>query len=108
MSSSLDSIYKKLASSLEPGHTQEIKFDPERQISPAVAHELNNVLAIVQGYAERLLLKHGENPALETHLKLIAEAARRATTIVRDALPPKPASDSIRQISPPQLQPVAA
>ena len=55
-----------------------------------VAHELNNIVTIIQGYADRLLLKHGENPALETHLKLISEAARRATAIVRDASPPDP------------------
>lgn len=90
-----------MASSLEPDPecAQEINFDPEHHIAPAVAHELNNVLAIIQGYADRLLLNHGENPALETHLKHISEATRRATTIVRDALPQQPASDSARQIS---------
>lgn len=90
MSSSFDSIYKKLTSSLEhggAGHVHAEKFDPTRHVAPLVAHELNNIFAIIQGYADRLLLKHSENPALEAHLKLISEAARRATTIVRDATP---------------------
>jgi signal transduction histidine kinase len=92
MSSSLDSIYKKMASSLEQGgagHVHEAKFDPARHVSPVVAHELNNILTIIQGYADRLLLKHGDNPALETHLKLISEAAHRASILVRSAAPPE-------------------
>ena len=85
--SSFDSIYKKLASSLEngAGHAHESKFDPTRHIAPVVAHELNNILTIIQGYADRLLIKHETNSALEPHLKLISEAARRATTIVRSS-----------------------
>jgi len=63
------------------------KSDPGRHLSPAVAHELNNMLTIIQGYAENLLLLHGKTPALETHLHHIAEAARRATKVVRNALP---------------------
>jgi nitrogen-specific signal transduction histidine kinase len=99
MSSSFDSIYKKMASSLETGgagHMHEAKLDPARHISPVVAHELNNILTIIQGYADRLLLKHGENPALVAHLKLISEAAHRASILVRSAvtseadMPPRP------------------
>ena len=93
MSSSLDSIYKKMASSLEAGgagHAHDTKFDPARHISPIVAHELNNILTIILGYTDRLILKHRENPAMEPHLKLISEAARRATTLVRSAVPPEP------------------
>jgi nitrogen-specific signal transduction histidine kinase len=93
--SSLDLIYRKMSSSLErngAGHAQESKFDPARHIPPAVAHELNNILTIIQGYADRLLIKHGENPALEQNLKLITEATRRATYLVRDATPPSGAN----------------
>jgi len=92
MSSSFDSIYKKMASSLESGGAGQAyaaKIDPTRQISPVVAHELNNLLTIIQGYADRLLMKHGENPALEAHLKLISEASRRAAIVVRSAVPPQ-------------------
>jgi hypothetical protein len=89
MSSSFDSIYKKMTppSSGGAGHAHEAKFDPARHVSPVVAHELNNILTIIQGYADRLLLKHGDNPALDAHLKLISEAARRASILVRSAVP---------------------
>lgn len=91
MMSSFDSIYKKLASSLEggAGHAHESNFDPARHVAPVVAHELNNILTIIQGYSDRLLIKHEKDPALQPHLKLISEAARRATAIVRAALPGK-------------------
>jgi len=73
---------------MEPGgagHALESKFDPQRHIAPVVAHELNNILTIIQGYADRLLLKHEKDTTLEPHLKLISEAARRASTIVRSS-----------------------
>jgi hypothetical protein len=109
MSSSLDPIYKKMASSPESvgaGYAPEVKFDPVRQISPVVAHELNNLLTIIQGYTDRLLLKHGDNPALQAHLKLISEASRRAATLVRSAVPPKTDISPRPQPNPPL--PVAA
>ncbi|MGH7951150.1 MAG: histidine kinase dimerization/phospho-acceptor domain-containing protein [Limisphaerales bacterium] len=75
------------------------KLDPTRHISPVIAHELNNILTIIQGYADRLLFKHGDDQALQPHLKVISEASRRAATIVREATPPT-MSQSIRQIPP--------
>ena len=108
MSSSFDTIYKKMASSLESsgaGQMHETKSDTARHISPIVAHELNNLLTIIQGYADRLLLKHGGDPAIEANLKLISEASRRAATLVRSArsqdatTPPRP------QPTPPPLVP---
>lgn len=91
--SSLENIYKKMAESAastgvptEAAH----KLEGVRHISPVVAHELNNVITIIQGYADRLLFKHGSNPGLEPNLKVISEAARRAAAIVHDALPPQP------------------
>jgi signal transduction histidine kinase len=99
--SSLENIYKKMAAAAAGAdalHETPQKFDSTQHISPVVAHELNNIIAIIRGYADRLLFKHGENPALEPHLKLISEAAKRAATIVHDALPPNP---------PPSQQPTA-
>ena len=55
---------------------------------PVIAHELNNILAIVQGYADRLILKCASDVPLHSQLKMITEAARRAAIIVRDATPP--------------------
>jgi signal transduction histidine kinase len=62
----------------------------ERHISREVAHELNNILTIVRGYADRLILKHGDNPALRPELKLISDNARRAANVIRTASQPKP------------------
>jgi len=109
--SSYDSIYKKMASSLEQGdagqlHESAQKFDSTRHVAPVVAHELNNIFTVIQGYADRLLLQHRENPALQPHLKLISEATRRATTIVRDATPPNPGG-MFRQSPPPSAPPAA-
>jgi hypothetical protein len=93
MTSSLESIYKKMTPSAEGasghGHESVTEFDPAKHISPVIAHELNNILAIVQGYAERLQMRYPDDPALQPSLKLISESARRAATIIRDATPPK-------------------
>jgi len=74
--------------------------DPSRQIGNVVAHDLNNILSIVQGYADRLLLRHGANPALMPDLKLISEAARRAATVIRSARQQN-AAQILRHVSPP-------
>jgi signal transduction histidine kinase len=101
--SAYESIYKKMASSLEgsgEGSARELAatFDPQRHVAPIVAHELNNILTIVQGYADRLLLRHGEDPALLPHLRLISEAAHRAAIVVREATPSN-ANETFRQSS---------
>lgn len=76
-----ETIQKNAVATLEPASV----LDSTRHIAPTVAHELNNILTIVQGYADRLLLRHSQNPALMPDLKLISEAARRAATVVRTA-----------------------
>ena len=85
-----------LASLREPAQP----VDPARHIGPVVAHDLNNILTIVQGYADRLLLRHGANPALMPDLKLISEAARRAATVIRNARQPR-VNEIFQQSSPP-------
>ena len=98
--SSLESIYKKMAS-LEPGGAGKL-HEAAHSAEPlprAVAHELNNILTIIQGYADRLLLKHKENPALQPQLQLISESARRAVALVREAMPPD-ANSPLRQNPP--------
>ena len=107
--SSLENIYKKMAesaASMGALHETTQKFDSARHISPVVAHELNNILAIIQGYTDHLRSKHGENPALEPQLNLISEAAGRAAAIVHDAMPPGP-SPAIRPNPPLPQQPAA-
>jgi hypothetical protein len=106
---SLETIYKKMASSLEHTggtdiyHETAPAFDPDRHIAPNVAHELNNILTIVQGYADRMLIKHSSDPGLQPHLRLISEAAKRAALVVREATP----SRKRVEVHHPSLQPVA-
>jgi len=92
--SSLDNIYQKMVPTLEPAtlaqlHHEPSHSEPPPQIAREVAHELNNILTIIQGYADRMLMKHGENPALRPELQLIADNARRAVSVVRKAAPRK-------------------
>jgi nitrogen-specific signal transduction histidine kinase len=107
--SSLENIYKKMAEAAagtDALHETTQRSDSTPYVSPAVAHELNNIIAIIRGYADRLLFKHGENPALEPHLKLISEAAKRAAIIIHDAMPRNP-SPAVRQNPPPAQQPTS-
>lgn len=81
-------VYKKTGSAsdgekarLPEGTSQ---FDPAKHVAPAIAHELNNILAIVQGYTEKIFLTTNDS-ALQSQLKLVSEAARRAAVIIREA-----------------------
>jgi hypothetical protein len=47
-----------------------------------------------------LLLKHGEDPALQPQLRMIFESARRAAALIREAAPPA-RNPGQRQNSPP-------
>jgi len=89
----MESIYKNIAeSAVNAGGSRETALQPEsaQHIPPAVAHELNNIIAIIRGYADRLLFKHSQDSTLVPHLKLISDAAKRAGIIVREAMPPDP------------------
>jgi hypothetical protein len=102
--SSLENIYKKMAEAAAVSDAPQETTPPSPpHVSPAVAHELNNIIAIIRGYADRLLFKHGDNPAIEPQLKLISEAAKRAAIIIHDALPRNP-GPTVRQ-NPPPAQP---
>jgi len=96
-------IYKKMAS-LEQngaGRFQETacKLESAWQMPRTVVHELNNILTIIQGYADRLLLKHREDPSLQPQLRMIVESAKRAATLIREAAPP--AQNVTRRQNPP-------
>lgn len=84
---------------LEPATLAHLHHEPPpeqpRQVGREVAHELNNILTIVQGYADRMLLKHGDNPALRPELELISKNTRRAVAVIRQATPRKPASATV-------------
>jgi signal transduction histidine kinase len=95
MSSTLDNIYLKMSPAIEPSalagiHHEQTLSGNHREISHDVAHELNNILTIIRGYAERLVLKHGENPALRPDLQIVIDNARRAEMVIRSATPARP------------------
>jgi signal transduction histidine kinase len=107
--SSLENIYKIMAESAGGAgalHETARKFDSARHVSPVVAHELKSIIAIIQGSTAHLQSQNAENPALEPHLKLISEAARRAAAIIQDAMPPS--SGPVVRPNPPLPQQPAA
>ena len=59
--------------------------DADRHVSFTLAHELNNILTVVQGHADHLLSKNRDNKELEPTLKKISDAAHRAAELVRTA-----------------------
>ena len=86
MISSLENIYQKMTPVSSATTTgSQPALAARDQIGGDVAHELNNILTIVRGYADRLVSKHGDNPAMRTELKLISDNARRAENVVREA-----------------------
>jgi signal transduction histidine kinase len=88
--SSLENIYMKMSPTLEPAHLAQLHqqhpdYASQRQIGREVAHELNNILTIIRGYSDRIMIKHGSNPALRSELQLISENVKRAETVIRSA-----------------------
>ena len=63
--------------------------DTQKQVGREVAHELNNIFTIIRGYADRMLIKHGENPALRPELLLISENVKRAESLIRHSTYPR-------------------
>jgi len=82
-----------MAPSLEPATLaslhQSPNADAQKQVGREVAHELNNIFTIIRGYADRMLIKHGENQALRPELLLIAENVKRAESLVRHSTYPR-------------------
>jgi signal transduction histidine kinase len=72
----------------QPNGGENHTLDSHRHISATLAHELNNLLTVIQGHADRLNLNHPEDTELAPTLKKISEAAHRAAELVRNA--PKP------------------
>ena len=98
--SSLENIYQKMSPTLEPAtlaslHLETPHPDTQKHVGREVAHELNNILTIIQGYADRMIMKNGENSVLRHDLQLISDNARRAVTVIRQAVPRKPVSTPV-------------
>jgi signal transduction histidine kinase len=82
---SLREISDNTASPLPPNGAEKPKSDSNRHISSTLAHELNNLLTVVQGHADRLFSKHQGDTLLAPNLQKISEAAHRAAELVRNA-----------------------
>ncbi len=55
-------------------------------LAGGVAHDLNNVLGVVVGYVELLLLQENESSAIRPKLLAIMTGGQRAASIVQDLL----------------------
>ena len=63
--------------------------EAQKHIGREVAHELNNILTIIRGYSDRMMIKHGTNPALRPDLQLISESVKRAEAVIRHSTWPR-------------------
>jgi signal transduction histidine kinase len=77
-------IIKKLARKVL-NRTRCHQSDSHGPISSSLAHELNNLLTVVKGQADRLFVKHKDDAVLAPNLKKISESAHRAAELVRNA-----------------------
>lgn len=86
---SFESTDEKTVSPGQPdaveSHRENRVPDADRHISLTLAHELNNILTVVQGHADHLLAKHQQDAVLAPKLKKISDAAHRAAELVRNA-----------------------
>jgi signal transduction histidine kinase len=88
--SPLENIYVKMSPTLDPAHVAQLheqhpSVATQKMIGGEIAHELNNILTIIRGYSDRMLMKHGSNPALRPELQLISESVKRAEAVIRGA-----------------------
>jgi CheY-like chemotaxis protein len=61
-------------------------MDVVSRLAGGVAHDLNNVLLVVQGYTEMALAEQDMGPEARAHLTEVREAASRASLLVADLL----------------------
>ncbi|WP_310600554.1 PAS domain S-box protein [Desulfobulbus sp.] len=71
---------------LEAQYRQAQKMESVGRLTGGVAHDFNNILAVIIGYAEMALEKTDPDQTLHADLKRIHEAALRSADIVRQLL----------------------
>jgi signal transduction histidine kinase len=82
---SLLKISDNTVSPSQPNGGENHQSDSHGPISSSLAHELNNLLTVVKGQADRLFVKHKDDAVLAPNLKKISESAHRAAELVRNA-----------------------
>lgn len=71
---------------LEAQYRHAQKLESVGQMAAGIAHDYNNILTVIQGYADCLLGEVKANETFTNQLKQIAGAARRAATLTRKLL----------------------
>jgi PAS domain S-box-containing protein len=62
------------------------KMEVIGQLAGGVAHDFNNILAVIMGYSDLTMQKLGSDPVLRSHLETIRAAAERAAGLTRQLL----------------------
>jgi two-component system, cell cycle sensor histidine kinase and response regulator CckA len=70
----------------DPRSAQRAVMDVVSRLAGGMAHDLNNVLLVVQGYTEMALAEHDMGPEARAHLTEVRAAASRASLLVADLL----------------------
>jgi len=72
--------------SLEAQFRHSQKLESIGQLAAGVAHDFNNILTVIIGYADSILEDRQSDEALGRPLKQISDAAKRAATLTRQLL----------------------
>ena len=71
---------------LEAQFRQAQKMESIGQLAAGVAHDFNNILTVIQGYADLMQSRYDGETELTGPLKQISDAARRASALTRQLL----------------------
>jgi two-component system, cell cycle sensor histidine kinase and response regulator CckA len=69
-----------------PAEEGERVMDAVSRLAGGIAHDLNNILLVVQGYAEMALAEKDAGPETRAHVAEVRDAAARASALVADLL----------------------
>ncbi|MCS7080687.1 MAG: PAS domain S-box protein [Chloracidobacterium sp.] len=68
----------------EARQRQRSKMEAVGQLAAGIAHNFNNVLAIIQGYGEIVRRDVGDSPATRRRMDKLLQAAKRGTALVQE------------------------